>query len=90
MSATLATILASITSKQGELKSKPESDTDLVRKYLEKKTWKAQENANSTYSLQGLMQYISNKVIKDYWLSVYSDKVQQYFKENSTTGISTL
>lgn len=82
MSATLATILASITSKQGELKSKPGSDADLVRKYLEKKTWKAQENANSTYSLQGLMQYISNNVIKDYWLSVYSDKVQQYFKEN--------
>ncbi|EON96203.1 putative anaerobic ribonucleoside-triphosphate reductase protein [Phaeoacremonium minimum UCRPA7] len=55
----------------------------LVEEYLTKATWKGAENANSTYSHQGLMQYVSGHIISDYWLnSVYTEEIRQYSNEN--------
>ncbi|MEM5853156.1 MAG: ribonucleoside triphosphate reductase [Candidatus Aenigmatarchaeota archaeon] len=41
---------------------------ELVDGYLEKKTWLVKENANMSYSLQGLNTHISSQVISQYWL----------------------
>ncbi|KAJ9156265.1 Ribonucleoside-triphosphate reductase, anaerobic [Pleurostoma richardsiae] len=55
----------------------------LVEEYLTKATWKGAENANSTYSHQGLMQYISGHVISQYWLNhLYTPEVREYANEN--------
>ncbi|CAH0052179.1 unnamed protein product [Clonostachys solani] len=59
------------------------SNIILVDEYLAKGTWKTAENANSTYSHQGLMQYVSNQIISQYWLEkVYTDEIRQYDGEN--------
>ncbi|QPG75285.1 hypothetical protein FOA43_002636 [Brettanomyces nanus] len=63
--------------------SPSESHEKLIEKYLEKTTWKGNENANSTYSHQGLMQYLSAKIISDYWLNkLYGEEVRRYADEN--------
>ncbi|KAI5310601.1 hypothetical protein KEM55_004684, partial [Ascosphaera atra] len=55
----------------------------MVEDYLSKTTWKGAENANSTYSLQGLMQFISSNLISEYWLNhIYPAEVLQYATEN--------
>ncbi|HIE41255.1 MAG TPA: ribonucleoside triphosphate reductase [Candidatus Aenigmarchaeota archaeon] len=41
---------------------------ELVDKYLNELTWLIKENANMTYSLQGLNTHISSQVISQYWL----------------------
>jgi len=41
---------------------------ELVDGYLNEATWLVKENANMTYSLQGLNNYISSRVISEYWL----------------------
>ncbi|KAI9731496.1 MAG: hypothetical protein M1834_004616 [Cirrosporium novae-zelandiae] len=56
---------------------------ELVKEYLTKATWKGAENANSTYSHQGLMQYISGHIISEYWLNhIYTEEVRRCSKEN--------
>lgn len=39
--------------------------------YLNNSDWKVNENSNSGYSLQGMNNYIVNRVISDYWLNKY-------------------
>lgn len=57
--------------------------TDLVDEYLSNITWKSAENANSTYSHQGLLQYLSQHVISEYWLNkLYTDDVRRCVSEN--------
>jgi len=41
---------------------------ELVDGYLERKTWLVKENANMSYSLQGLNTHISSQIISQYWL----------------------
>jgi ribonucleoside-triphosphate reductase len=41
---------------------------EFVDGYLNEATWLVKENANMTYSLQGLNNYISSRVISEYWL----------------------
>ncbi len=41
---------------------------ELIEKYLNRTTWLVKENANMTYSLQGLNTHISSQVISQYWL----------------------
>jgi len=43
-------------------------DTDTIESYLNKSDWLVKENSNMTYSLQGLNNYLSSKVISNYWL----------------------
>ncbi|HIP74139.1 MAG TPA: ribonucleoside triphosphate reductase, partial [Euryarchaeota archaeon] len=42
---------------------------ELVDSYLHKLDWKVKENANMSYSIQGLNFYISQEVVKQYWLT---------------------
>lgn len=61
----------------------PEAVTSLVQQYLTKASWKTSENANSTYSHQGLIQYVSTHIVSEYWLNhVYSEEVRQAVQEN--------
>ncbi len=45
------------------------ANVDLVDTYIEKLDWKIKENSNMCYSLQGLNNYISSDVTKEYWLN---------------------
>ncbi|EFX06089.1 anaerobic ribonucleoside-triphosphate reductase [Grosmannia clavigera kw1407] len=59
------------------------SNVHLVDAYLERTTWKGNENANSTYSHQGLMQYVSQHVISGYWLDkIYTEEIREYNNQN--------
>lgn len=42
---------------------------DLIEQYLKKSDWQINENANEEYSLQGLNNYISSALIKEYWVN---------------------
>ena len=49
----------------------------LVDKYLKKLDWQVSENANMTYSLQGLNQYIVSSVAKKYWINkIYPKEIR--------------
>ncbi|MCD6403009.1 MAG: ribonucleoside triphosphate reductase [Candidatus Aenigmarchaeota archaeon] len=41
---------------------------ELVDGYLYKRTWLVKENANMTFSLQGLNTHIFSQVVREYWL----------------------
>ncbi|KAK7414987.1 hypothetical protein QQX98_006220 [Neonectria punicea] len=59
------------------------SNVRLVDEYLTKTTWKGSENANSTYSHQGLMQYVSQHVISEYWLQkIYTEEIHEFNNQN--------
>ena len=45
------------------------ANVDLVDTYIQKLDWKIKENSNMCYSLQGLNNYISSDVTKEYWLN---------------------
>ncbi len=50
----------------------------MVDQYLKEVDWEVKENANMTYSLQGLNNYISNGVTKRYWFEkVYPLKIRE-------------
>ena len=54
------------------------ANVGLVDDYLDRQDWEVRENSNMDYSLQGLNNYISSKVSKNYWLNrIYSQEVQQ-------------
>ncbi len=51
---------------------------DLVDQYIQEIDWRVKENANMSYSLQGLNNYISSIVSSKYWLNrVYSKSVRE-------------
>jgi len=45
------------------------SSSDLVEQYVDIEDWYVRENSNMSYSLQGLNNYLSTKVIEKYWAS---------------------
>jgi len=45
------------------------ANTDMVDEYLDKLDWQVNENSNMSYSIQGLNNYISSKISKNYWLN---------------------
>ncbi len=50
----------------------------LVDKYIREIDWKVKENANMSYSLQGLNNYISSIVSSKYWMNrVYSKAIRE-------------
>lgn len=50
----------------------------LVDDYLKKLDWQVAENSNMTYSIQGLNNYISSAISKNYWLNkIYSSEIKQ-------------
>lgn len=55
----------------------------LVDKYIQQMDWQVKENANMSYSLQGLNNYISSIVSSKYWLErVYPKEI----RESHTAG----
>lgn len=54
-----------------------EADISKVDQYLAKLDWQVRENSNMTYSLQGLNNYLSSAVSKEYWLNkIYSPEIR--------------
>jgi ribonucleoside-triphosphate reductase (formate) len=54
------------------------TDLDLIDGYLQKLDWQVQENSNMSYSLQGLNNYISSEISKNYWLNkIYPAEVRE-------------
>jgi len=50
----------------------------MIEKYLAESDWEIKENANMTYSLQGLNNYVDNAVTKKYWLNrIYPPEIRQ-------------
>lgn len=50
---------------------------DMVDKYVNKSDWKVKENSNTTFSLQGLHNYMSNEQSAQYWLNkIYPKEVR--------------
>ena len=54
------------------------ADIDLIDSYLERLDWKVKENSNMGYSLQGLNNFVSSEVCKEYWLNkIYSPEIRE-------------
>ena len=51
------------------LVSDKDSNINLVDSYLKQLDWKVNENSNMAYSIQGLNNYISSEISKQYWLN---------------------
>ncbi len=57
------------------------ANTDMVDEYLSKLDWEVKENSNMSYSIQGLNNYISSNISKNYWLNkIYSDEIKTAHK----------
>jgi len=51
---------------------------EAIDKYLQELDWQTKENANMTYSLQGLNQYLVSKIAKKYWLNkIYPGNIRE-------------
>jgi len=60
-----------------------EEAVDRVDQYLGKLDWEINENANMTFSLQGLNQYGRTYIIKRYWLNkIYPEEIRKGVEEN--------
>lgn len=59
------------------------SNLSLVEDYINLKDWKVKENANMSYSLQGLNFHISSKISSEYWLNkIYPPEIKQAHKNS--------
>ncbi len=57
-------------------------NVDLVETYIQKLDWKIKENSNMCYSLQGLNNYISSDITKEYWLNrIYPPEFRRAHKD---------
>lgn len=51
---------------------------EVVEDYIGEKDWAVKENSNMGYSLQGLNNYITEKIVKNYWLGrIYPEKIRK-------------
>ena len=54
-----------------------QNKVDLVDAYLTREDWQVNENSNMSFSLQGLNNYISSEISKNYWLhSIYPETIR--------------
>lgn len=54
------------------------ANIDMVDDYLKQLDWEVNENSNMTYSIQGLNNYISSHISKNYWLNkIYSNEIKE-------------
>jgi ribonucleoside-triphosphate reductase len=64
-----------------EVEAEFDKSANLVEDYVDEIDWQVKENANMTYSLQGLNQYVTSHVSKEYWLNkIYPENVRQAAK----------
>ncbi|ARM31947.1 ribonucleoside triphosphate reductase [Prosthecochloris sp. HL-130-GSB] len=58
------------------------SNIDLVDDYLQLKDWRVRENANLSYSLQGLNHHISGLISSQYWLDeIYPPEIAEAHRD---------
>lgn len=58
--------------------SKLIDSTNAVESYINISDWQVKENSNMDYSLQGLNNYLSTKVISDYWIKkIYPPEIKE-------------
>ncbi len=61
-----------------ETVSEFDESSELIEKYIDEIDWQVKENANMTYSLQGLNQYTTSHISKKYWLNkIYPERVRE-------------
>ncbi len=54
------------------------TEINLIETYLHQNDWQVKENANMSYSLQGMRNYINNEITKDYWLEkIYPENIKR-------------
>jgi ribonucleoside-triphosphate reductase len=55
-----------------------DESSEKIDSYLKEIDWQVKENANMTFSLQGLNQYVSSYVSKKYWLNkIYPKEIRE-------------
>ncbi|KAA0257838.1 ribonucleoside triphosphate reductase [Deferribacter autotrophicus] len=60
-----------------ELKNAMDDAFDLIDEYIGNADWRVKENSNTTYSLQGLNNYISSTITAKYWLNkIYPEEIK--------------
>ncbi len=58
--------------------SKLLDSVSVVDGYITSSDWKVKENSNMDFSLQGLNNYLSNKIVSDYWLrKIYPPEIKE-------------
>lgn len=79
------------TAKTAEVKDfYTDKNVKLVDDYLKKLDWQVNENSNMTYSIQGLNNYISSAISKNYWLNkIYTADIK-HAHENGDIHIHDL
>ena len=61
-----------------EIETLKEETLGKVDQYINELDWEVKENANMTYSLQGLNNYIASHLIKKYWLEkIYPPEIRK-------------
>jgi len=51
---------------------------ELIEKYLNRSDWRVKENANMTYSLQGLNNHVSSIITANYWMNkIYNRDIRK-------------
>jgi anaerobic ribonucleoside-triphosphate reductase len=54
-----------------------ENNIELINSYIQNENWLVKENSNTSYSIQGLNNYIASEIIKEYWLNkIYPPKIR--------------
>lgn len=65
-----------------ETTAKLDKSVEIVGDYIQEADWEVKENANMTYSLQGLNQYVTSHVSKEYWLNkIYPEHIRKAAQE---------
>jgi ribonucleoside-triphosphate reductase (formate) len=58
-----------------------EDSSEIIEKYIDEIDWEVKENANMTYSLQGLNQHATSHISKKYWLNkIYPYEIREAAK----------
>ncbi len=61
-----------------EIQIAADESLNMISNYIEELDWQVKENSNMTYSLQGLHDYVSVFVTKNYWLNkIYPKEVRE-------------
>ena len=64
---------------------------DFVNQYVDKIDWEVKENANSSYATSSLSQYLSGKIVKDFWLNkVYTSEIRDAYELHNKIHIHDL
>ncbi|MDR1297581.1 MAG: ribonucleoside triphosphate reductase [Deltaproteobacteria bacterium] len=64
--------------QHAQLRAMDGPGTELMTKYLERKEWDVKENSNMNFSLQGMNNYVSSAISKEYWLQlVYPERIRE-------------